>query len=368
MTWLRGAYLFTIICFLQTTLVFSFTSNKVNRLWIPQKNTKNCSYGSRSQPYCPPRRQNGHDRLIMNQKNFSLKAKNDEISGFDSNYLVNDSLDLENRPTVWDTLNNPRDLLALGLVGVGLIVSVCNVFGIYSKNVYLPLEYVSIGIGLASTFATFLQIVTGYNVVPETDRRGLVNDLYLNIYAACYSLAVSWLALRTSNITVPGIHIQSYDGILPWIMATIFLLSGVTPALTLWTPFGIWSESPELSETEKVRSRGLVAIGVLACVFLPDSLAFGFDSISSGGNGNWWNRISTLYPSQPILESSTALFALYANEASMILHRLAKAGAKTFRFIVPVGVVACLVLAIVPCVCALYWLGDDISFFSFYTD
>ena len=105
MTWLRGAYLFTIICFLQTTLVFSFTSNKVNRLWIPQKNTKNCSYGSRSQPYCPPRRQNGHDRLIMNQKNFSLKAKNDEISGFDSNYLVNDSLDLENRPTVWDTLN-----------------------------------------------------------------------------------------------------------------------------------------------------------------------------------------------------------------------------------------------------------------------
>ena len=364
MTWLQRP-LFSLICFYLTTQVSSFSSNKLKFLLKPQQNSKYCSYGSRSQLHCPLRRRNS---LILNQKNLSLKVKSDDVSGIDLKYLVNDSLDLENRPSVWDTLNNPRDLLALSLVAVGSIVSVCNVFGIYSKNVYLPLEYASIGIGLASTFATLLQVMLGYNIVLETNRRGLVNDLYVNIYAACYSLAVSWLALRASNITVPGIHIQSYDGILPWIMATIFLLSGVTPALTLWNPFGIFSHSPELSETEKIRVRGLVAIGVLACVFLPDCLAFGFDSIRSNGNGNWWNRISTLYPSQPILESSTALFALYANEASMILHRLAKAGAQTFRFIVPVGLIACIILAIVPCICALYWLGDDISFFSFYTD
>ena len=76
-----------------------------------------------------------------------------------------------------------------------------------------------------------------------------------------------------------------------------------------------------------------------------------------------------LHPSQRTLESSTSLvFALFAVEASMISHRVGKTGASCYRDIVPAFVVVCSVLAILPCVCALHWLGDDVSYFSFYRE
>ena len=72
--------------------------------------------------------------------------------------------------------------------------------------------------------------------------------------------------------------------------------------------------------------------------------------------------------SQKTLESSTSIFALVATEASMVAHRCGKVGVAPFERIVPVFIVVCGALAVVPCVAALYWLGGDISFFSFYSE
>lgn len=279
----------------------------------------------------------------------------------ENDYLVTDSLDLsdDERPSLWDTLGNPRDILAITLLIVGIMVSVSNVFGIYSKDVYLPLESISIVWGMMSGIASFIQVATGYNV-KYSGRRGLAEDLYINRYSGFYAIAVSWLALRASDVCIEPI--TRLDVIVPWVSTLISALAGILPAVTLFNPMGILDDKPPLSETELVRIRGLVAIGMLACVFAPDCIAFGL------GSNQWWDRVSELHPSQRTLESSTSLFALYANEASMIGHRCSKSGVAPFRVIVPCGAVMCLILAILPCVCALHWLGDGVSFFSFYRE
>ena len=121
-------------------------------------------------------------------------------------------------------------------------------------------------------------------------------------------------------------------------------------------------DAPPLSPTETLRARGLVAIGALGAVFIPDCIAFGL------GGADWWDRVSDLHAAQRTLESSTSLFALFATEASMVAHRVGKTGAAPFSTIVPAFVIVCFALAVAPCGAALYWLGDDISFFSFYRD
>lgn len=283
------------------------------------------------------------------------------IESEETNYLVTDSLDLsdDERPSLWDTLANPRDILAVSLLSIGIIVSISNVLGIYDKDLYLPLEAISIVLGMMSGIAAFIQVGTGYNV-NFSGRRGLADDLYINIYSGSYAIAVSWLALRASDVCFESI--TRLDIILPWVAAFIFLLAGVLPAVTLFNPMGILNDKPPLSETELVRTQGLFSIGILACVFAPDCVAFGL------GSNQWWDRVAELHPSQRILESSTSLFALYANEASMIGHRCSKSGVAPFRVIVPVGAIMCVVLAVLPCACALHWLGNDISFFSFYRE
>jgi len=133
-----------------------------------------------------------------------------------------------------------------------------------------------------------------------------------------------------------------------------FLFGVTAPVKTLLN-------STDLSQTELLRVRGLVAIGFLGVIFTPDAVAFFL------GSEAWWGRVTHEFASQKTLESSTSLFALFATEASMVAHRAGKAGVAPFRDIVPAFVVVCFVLAILPCVCALNNLGDDISYFSFYT-
>ena len=100
----------------------------------------------------------------------------------------------------------------------------------------------------------------------------------------------------------------------------VFAYGAVAPVLTLLGLYG--SERPELSETETLRATGLVAIGTLGAIFIPDCVAFGL------GSSDWWDRVSALHPSQQTLESSTSLFALFATEASMVAHRVGKAGVR----------------------------------------
>ena len=244
----------------------------------------------------------------------------------------------------------------MALLAVGGRISLANVVGAYDAA-YVDAERWAVALGAASAVAAVGQLATNYNISPN-QRRGIIDDATVTAFAGAYSLAVSWLALRASTACPPGL--SDYDAPCAALAVLVFAYGAVAPVLTLLGLYG--SERPELSETEQLRATGLVAIGTLGAIFIPDCVAFGL------GSSDWWDRVSQLHPSQQMLESSTSLFALFATEASMVAHRVGKAGCAPFAQIVPAFVVVCFALAIAPCVAALYWLGGDISFFSFYRD
>ena len=303
-------------------------------------------------------------------------------------YLITDSLDLEDdkRPTLVEALTNPRDILATIIVALGTIISIFNILGKYDST-YLLLETSAIILGFVSSAAYLVQIKTGY-LISMNVRRGIVDDAAVNFYAALYTGAVSWLALRTSQFCPEVLTLRAYDEFFSFCSIGIFLYSLVAPILTLSATIEgnekggnisyklsqlIVSKvrsnessdeipQPPLSETELLRARGLLFIGILGCVFAPDALSFFL------GGEEWWGRVSTVHPSQQMLESTTSLFALFATESSMISHRVGKFGVANYQTIVPFFAAVCLILAIIPCVCSLYWLGDGVSFFSFYRE
>jgi len=332
-------------------------------------------------------------------------------------YLITDSIDLpdDKRPTILEALSNPREALSTTVMAIGTSISFFNVVGIYDDT-YLLLESCAITLGILSSLAHLLQIKTGY-LISTNIRRGIVDDAAINLYAALYSFAVSWLALRTSKICPDLLTLKGADVLLASFSIGIFVYSLVAPVLTLladstsplddddddiqkgqlengskndntsgnipyqlsqsMVSFSRTEESikaisldgtsrnfilPPLSDTELLRARGLLFIGILGCTFAPEALSFLL------GGQDWWGRVTENYPSQQTQESSTALFALFATESSMIAHRVGKVGVAKYEVIVPVFAGVCAVLAVVPCVCSLHWLGDDISFFSFYRE
>ena len=312
-----------------------------------------------------PRGNFGRDHINMHSVGSQLFVRDEKfIDTVDENdYLVLDSLDLPDaeRPSFVEAIQNPRDALALLLlVPLGGSVSVCNILGIYSDR-YDYLVEASAYLGMLSGMAAFLQIATSYKVTNHS-RRLLVNDSAVNVYAALYALAVSWLALRTGNQCPEWLadDANTFALALPWISTAIFVGSALVPLATLLNPGNSLKNTPALTDTELLRARGLLAIGILASVFAPDCLAFGL------GGSEWWNRVSILHSSQRTLESSTSLFALFANEASMVAHRCGREGVAPFSVLVPAFAAVCLLLAIFPCIAALHWLGSDVSFFSFY--
>lgn len=301
---------------------------------------------------------------------------------------ITDSLDVpdELRPTVLEQISNPRDLAAVGLVAIGgCSVAVHNVIGVYGPSYELA-QKASVCLGGLNVVATLAQLRTSY-FISDRLRMGVMDDAALTVYAGLYSAAATWLALRTSTFCPP--EVVALDGVLPWIAAAIFAYSIFGPAITLAEHYRQGggddgdllsqklvrasrvlspSRTPQsvpasLSETELFRTNGLVFIGVLGCVFVPACLAFAVE-----GQG-WWERVCALHPKQNLLESTDALFALFATEASMVSTRCAISGVAPYRKVVPVFAAVCLVLALVPCGCSLWWLGggEDISFFSFYT-
>ncbi len=129
-------------------------------------------------------------------------------------YLITDSIDLpdEERPTLLEALSNPREVLASTVIAIGTAISFFNIVGIYDET-YLFLESCAISLGLLSSIAHLLQIKSGY-FISQNIRRGIVDDAAINLYAAVYSAAVCWLALRTSQIcpevlTLKGVDIVS---------------------------------------------------------------------------------------------------------------------------------------------------------------
>ena len=296
-------------------------------------------------------------------------------------YLVTDSKGLPDahRPSVAEALSNPRDGLALVLLANGLAISALNLCGEYSEP-YLALEVSASSLGFLSGAAALAQLATGYMIRPHR-RRGIADDGLVTLYGGLYSLAVSWLALRASDACPP--LLWPLDPLLSAAAVATFLFGIAAPLATLLWPSADDRDSftttatgtttgstttttttppPPLSPTELLRVRGLVALGALGAVFIPDCVAFGL------GGEAWWGRVANQHAAQRTLESSTALFALFATEASMVAHRAGKVGVAPFARLVPAFLAVCFALAVVPCVAALVWLGDDISFFSFYRE
>ena len=270
-------------------------------------------------------------------------------------------------------LSNPRDALASGLLCVGAAVSLCNVLGYYDDATYLPLEAVAIGLGFASATAAAAQLVLGYNI-RRAGRRGMVDDAVVTAYAGAYTFSVSWLAWRTSALCTDWLAAPIADRCLAPLAIATFAFGVLVPLATLWRGDEVydddgWLQSaggpllpgPPLSPTETLRCQGLLAVGAIGAVFVPDCVAF-----LLGGQA-WWGRVAADFAAQRTLESSTSLFALFATEASMVAHRCGKVGVAPYTSIVPAFVNVCTALAVAPCIAALAWLGDDISFLSFYS-
>ena len=208
-----------------------------------------------------------------------------------------------------------------------------NVAGNYGER-YVALEQLAVALGVLSGAAAILQLATGY-MITDSRRRGIADDGLVTLYGGLYSLSVSWLALRASD-TRSGLW--EFDSLLSAAAVGCFLFGIAAPLATLCWPRaneeegkeggagGLSSSSggdggggwlatmrgtPDLSATELLRVRGLLALGVLGAVFIPDCVAFGL------GGEEWWARVAAAHASQRTLESSTALFALFATEASV---------------------------------------------------
>mmetsp|Transcript_28022 Transcript_28022/g.65850 ORF Transcript_28022/g.65850 Transcript_28022/m.65850 type:complete len:366 (-) Transcript_28022:335-1432(-) len=296
-------------------------------------------------------------------------------------YLVTDSLDLDDadRPTMNEfvTSMSPREgLLRVPFLACGTGLSLCNVLGRYEEALYAPLVVACIGLGLANAVVDGAFVPTSRNI-----RRGMLDGRVLQLYAATYSASVCWLAARVYPPVCPG-WLPALDGILGTGASLIFVGSLVGPALSLWSdadPDNEWlrasqtalvrlvrndptvgADPPRFTETETFRALGLLVIGFVACLYLPVAayLALYGDA--------WWTASLDAFPDQGLLETSTALFGLIAAQANISITRAAGAGVRPLGELVGVGTTACLVLAVVPCGSALWFLRSGTTFFEHY--
>lgn len=296
-------------------------------------------------------------------------------------YLVTDSLDLndDDRPTVMEFVfqKSPREgYLRLPFLLCGSALSGCNVLGQYDEGLYGVLVTSCVGLGLANAVAD----ATVSRGVSRNVRRGAIDARVLQLYAGAYSTAVSWLALRVYPPACPG-ALPALDSILGTAASVVFAASLVIPLLSLLsdtTPdnkFLRWTQTslvrvargdptidnpPRFTPTEKLRATGLVVIGCVACLFLPVSTYLALYG------KQWWETVLEAYPQQGLLETTTALFGLIAAQANILISRAAGYGVRPLGQMVTLGSAASLMLAVVPCVCALYYLQDSTTFFDHY--
>lgn len=313
------------------------------------------------------------------------RALSDNIEpGFvEPDYLITDCIEIQNRPSFLETAMRPSILLRFALLVVGTGISLSNVAGSYN-DFYLSLEAVAIPLGLLTAAADYIASIPPYaapvDTVSPNVRCGTADDAVIHLYSSGYTASATWLALRVGPFCPQWL--SALDPILGLLSAGIFIFSLFAPILTLLHHAGVVDAEeplrhmvsiarlgqtpqdeplPPLTKTELLRAKSLIAVGVVGCLFAPIAIKFAI------ADSEWWFRVLQEFPAQGTLESSTALFGVFATQASMVAHSIAKAGVAPFRIVAPAFAVVCFVLAIVPCACSLYWLGNNISFFSQYT-
>ena len=336
------------------------------------------------------------DSRSRSRLNASISSAEEQVL-VQPDYLITDSkgINAEERPSFLSFLQTPRNLLGLSVVSVGFILTLYNVVGVYNDS-YVSWEVLCIGLGLLNAIADFVSVLNidsksnPTEAVSPNPRLGMADDALIHAYAAFYTTASAWLSFRACKVVSAWLY--QWDPLIGGLSTLIFAFSLVMPTITLMHYHGsvdmndklqsivalvrrkthtMGMETGEhqndntrlsLTETELLRVRSLLIIGAIGCVFAPVALSFAL------GGQEWWFRVTNLHPSQVYLESTTELYGLLATQASMISHRAAKAGVAPLEKIVPLFTLVCFLLAVLPCICSLYWLGDDISFFSFYRE
>lgn len=263
--------------------------------------------------------------------------------------MLEDTLDASERPSVLKAIE-PRDGLTLAFLAHGAYVSALNVLGNYAGY-----ETSAIGIAVllgAASAAWSFALLAAPGKIKEDNRPGFARERTILLYTSCYLAGVMWLTLRLSPLCPASL--VPLDVPLCVASIAVYLYGMVGPVRT------VLDHWPELTPTEQLRMKGMVASGAVGAVFVLNTGAL----LVHGAD--WWEDVLELYPGQSILEPSTALFGAYAVEAGMLLHRAARKGLVTFQWAVPVyGLAVLPVLTLLPMGCLFWYKQAEVSFWSF---
>lgn len=189
--------------------------------------------------------------------------------------------------------------------------------------------------------------------VADDRRPGFAHERNIQLYCSSYLAGVMWLSLRFSPLYPTGL-LAPLD---PALCAASITCYGYGLAGPVHTVGRHWDE---LTSTEQLRMKGMVVSGAIGCVFILETAA-----LLVNGAG-WWEAAAAAYPAQSLLEPSVTLFAAYAVEAGMLLHRFARRGVLTFAQVVPFFATVVLpVLTLLPMASLLCWKHEELSLWNF---
>ena len=261
-----------------------------------------------------------------------------------------DTVGAADRPGLWDSFE-PRDKLTGLFLAHGAVVSVVNVLGVYTES------YSFFGIGVAAAIGLTSAAWGGFDLstgrIPDDDRPGFAHERAIMLYTNLYLAGALWLSLRFSSLYPFGLTF--FDPIFAVTSMAVFVYGLAAP---MYTAVALRAE---LTETERLRMSGMIVSGAVGAVFLLEAAAL----LLNGGQ-DWWGRVVELYPSQDILEPSVTLFAAYAVEAGMLIHRSARRGVITFAQAVPFYSTTVLpLLTLLPMASLFWWKHEEVSFWAF---
>ena len=260
-----------------------------------------------------------------------------------------DSIGMASRPSLWSSLDQ-RDWLTLAFLSHGVLVSAANVMGKYDGYEIFAVGAAAV-LGLASAGWGVVELLVG--LVPNDERPGFAHERTIRLYCTEYLALTVWLSLRFSTLYPAALLAQADPALC---IASIFtycfgFASPVYTAQVHWD---------ELTSTEQLRMKGMIVSGAVGSVFTLEATAL----LVNGAD--WWTSVMARYQGQCLLEPSVTLFAAYAVEAGMLIHRCARKGVLTFAEAVPFyGTVVLPLLTLLPMASLFWWKKDEVSFWNF---
>ena len=262
-----------------------------------------------------------------------------------------DTIGQAERPGLWASFEG-RDKLTAAFLVHGMIVSAVNLAGAYTDAYSVYAVGVAAVLGLTSAAWGWFDLLTGR--VSDDDRPGFAHERAIMRYTSSYLAGALWLSLRFSPL-YPAAALAPLDPLLCLASIALYVYGLAAPLLTALLL------RDELTPTEKLRMNGMIVSGAVGAVFILEATAL----LLNGGQ-SWWEHVLALYPAQDVLEPSVTLFAAYAVEAGMLIHRAARRGVITFSQAVPFyGTVVLPALTLLPMAALFWWKRAEVSFWTF---